>query len=139
MITEQPDSSTPNKSDEKRPSEVRNFALKTIILLVAFAICISLIADALPNLSRSVDRLSQKIKEASKKDEVQIRARGYFTHNPEVHWNISIIEEKKGRIKSATLEIELAIGLLELHQARREVIERYKNRIEKLKMQELQN
>lgn len=123
-------------SNEKRPSEVKIFALKTLIFLIAFAVCISLIADALPNLSRSADRLSQKIKGALKKEEVQVRARGYFTHNPQAHWNISILEEKKGNIKNAILEIELAIGLLELHQARKDTMDRYQDRLKKLKAKE---
>ena len=55
-----------------------------------------------------------------------------FVQNPAALYKTSEIKEKEGKLERATLEMELAIGLLEMHNADKQVINRYYARLEKL-------
>lgn len=59
-----------------------------------------------------------------------------FIQNPAVLYKLSEIEERKGSIRSAIRDVELAIGLLEMHGADRQIVERYSDRVMKLKVVE---
>lgn len=124
---------TPSAPKEIKPNslfgEVARFAFKTLIILIALLVFLSLLVEELPDMRK----FSEKMKNSVRKEEVQLRVRGFFTSNPQVHWNISVIEEKKGNLNAAVMEIELAIGLLEMHQASKDVVQRYKTRLETLK------
>jgi hypothetical protein len=52
--------------------------------------------------------------------------------NPAALEKASIISEKKDRFDRAIVEMELAIGLLELHTASPNILARYKNRLKHL-------
>lgn len=56
-----------------------------------------------------------------------------FVQNPQALLKISEIEEGEGKIDNAIRETELAIGLLEMHGADKLVIQRYFDRLNKLK------
>jgi len=58
-----------------------------------------------------------------------------FINNPASLYRASEIDEKDGNLPSAIMEMETAIGLLELHSANPQVINRYATRLNNLKDQ----
>lgn len=56
-----------------------------------------------------------------------------FVQNPAALYKTSEIEESAGRLDNAMRDVELAIGLLEMHGADKQVTRRYNERLEKLK------
>ena len=56
-----------------------------------------------------------------------------FIQNPEVLYKLSEIAERNGSTSGAIRDVELAIGLLEMHGADRRIVERYSDRAIKLK------
>ena len=83
----------------------------------------------LPNLHDIVVSVQNEVR----KDQNKLRLTGLFTTNPAVHMKVSYLREEAGDIKGAMMEIELAIGLLELHSAERAVRSRYEARLEELR------
>ena len=57
-----------------------------------------------------------------------------LVQNPAVLFKTSEIAEREGALDSAIRDIELAIGLLELHGADKQVIKRYNARLDMLKV-----
>ncbi len=52
--------------------------------------------------------------------------------NPRILWKMSETDESKGNLPNAIRDMEVAIGLLEMHGARLEVIQIYQNRLQAL-------
>jgi hypothetical protein len=52
--------------------------------------------------------------------------------NPRILWKMSETDESKGNLQNAIRDVEVAIGLLEMHGARLEVIQIYQNRLQAL-------
>ena len=52
--------------------------------------------------------------------------------NPRILWKMSETDESKGNLPNAIRDMEVAIGLLEMHGARLEVLEIYQNRLQAL-------
>ena len=52
--------------------------------------------------------------------------------NPRILWKISETDESKGNLPNAIRDMEVAIGLLEMHGARLEVLQTYQNRLQAL-------
>ncbi|NQW57887.1 MAG: hypothetical protein HQ456_04180 [Polynucleobacter sp.] len=52
--------------------------------------------------------------------------------NPRILWKMSETDESKGNLQNAIRDMEVAIGLLEMHGARLEVIQIYQNRLQAL-------
>lgn len=70
------------------------------------------------------------------KDEVtQFRVKGLLTTNPAVHWRVSQVQETRGNVRGALDEIELGLGLLELHSQDRAAKERFAARRDALRRQ----
>ncbi len=101
------------------------FALRAMIVAIAIA---GAIAALLPDIRPSIESLKRALREES----VRVRLTGLLTNNPAVHWRMSQIEEGKGNLANAIIEIELALGLLELHSANKSVVDRYSNRLKEL-------
>ncbi len=55
-----------------------------------------------------------------------------FIQNPEALWLMADEHEKKDKLDAAIRDIRLAIGLLELHSSSKDVLTRYKSRLELL-------
>lgn len=103
-----------------------SFTLKTAIVLALLGVFLSF---ALPDL--------YEIKAAVKKNFKDERARLYtlsFVQNPAALYKTSEIEAQNGKIENAKRDMELAIGLLEMHGADKQVIKRYTDRLEELKL-----
>ena len=52
--------------------------------------------------------------------------------NPRILWKMSETDESKGNLQNAIRDMEVAIGLLEMHGARLEVLQTYQNRLQTL-------
>ena len=52
--------------------------------------------------------------------------------NPRILWKMSETDESKGNLPNAIRDMEAAIGLLEMHGARLEVLQIYQNRLQAL-------
>ena len=52
--------------------------------------------------------------------------------NPRILWKMSETDESKGNLPNAIRDMEVAIGLLEMHGARLEVLQIYQNRLQTL-------
>ena len=55
-----------------------------------------------------------------------------FVQNPRVLYLTSEISEKEGSIEGAIRDMEVAIGLLELHNADKNIMKKYHDRLAKL-------
>lgn len=116
----------PGTQDSPSPSSgLVPFALRAMIIAIAIAGAISAL---LPDIRPSIESLKRALREES----ARVRLTGLLTNNPAVHWRMSQIEEGKGNLATAIIEIELAIGLLELHSANKTVVDRYSNRLKEL-------
>lgn len=104
------------------------FTLKTAITLVLLGIFLGF---TLPDFS--------EIKGGIKKNFKDERAKLYmlsFIRNPAALYKTSEIEARNGKFGNAKRDLELAIGLLEMHGADTQVITRYSDRLEELKASE---
>ncbi len=52
--------------------------------------------------------------------------------NPRILWKMSETDESKGNLPNAIRDMEVAIGLLEMHGAHLEVLQTYQNRLQAL-------
>ena len=52
--------------------------------------------------------------------------------NPRILWKMSETDQSKGNLPNAISDMEVAIGLLEMHGARLEVLQIYQNRLQAL-------
>ena len=52
--------------------------------------------------------------------------------NPRILWKMSETDESKGNLPNAIRDMEVVIGLLEMHGARLEVLQIYQNRLQAL-------
>lgn len=52
--------------------------------------------------------------------------------NPRILWKMSEADESKGNLPNAIRDMEVAIGLLEMHGARLEILQIYQNRLQAL-------
>ena len=52
--------------------------------------------------------------------------------NPRILWKMSETDESKGNLPNAIRDMEVAIGLLDMHGARLEVLQIYQNRLQAL-------
>ena len=102
------------------------YAAKCLVVAIIFFGGISFL---LPDLNKMVSRIQTEVR----KDQNRIRLTGLFTTNPAVHMKVSYLREEAGDIKGAVLEIELAIGLLELHSQDKEARSRYQARLDELR------
>jgi len=97
------------------------FAMKAGIVLVVLLILADLL---LPDISE-LKRLE------SPKTKLFLLS---FVQNPQALFKISEIEEDEGKSDNAIREMELAVGLLEMHGANKQVIQKYTDRIKYLKL-----
>lgn len=114
-----------------RSRDYAAIAVKTAI--VTFIVSVGLIF-VVSSTAELFDQqpLKAGIRKALKDEKTRFRVKGLLTTNPAVHWRVSLIEEHDGNLKAAIDEIELALGLLELHSAHRAVKEKYLARLQEL-------
>jgi hypothetical protein len=119
-----------------RGTNYAGFIAKVAIVTVIVALGITYVADAVLESVFSSMRmlpLKEKVRKVTRDERTQVRLRGLLTHNPAVHFRAAALEEERGDLKDAIEEIELALGLLELHSADRAIQEKYQARLQELK------
>jgi hypothetical protein len=98
---------------------IPNFIVKSIIVSVAIVGSLSFLA---PDMPRIPETEQNKLLLLS------------FIQNPYVLWRLSELEEAKGKNENASKYMEAAIGLMEMHGASEKSIEKYRERLKKLKI-----
>lgn len=78
------------------------------------------------------DRLTKLAQEVGR-DQTRIVLTGFLVGNPAVYWKLSEMQEQKYEYERAQENMELALGLLEMHGADQEVRRRYGARLEHLR------
>lgn len=119
-----------------RGTSYAGFMAKVVIVTVAVALGITYVAGAILEAvvnTKNLQPLQEKVRKATRDEKTRVRLTGLLTHNPAVHLRVAAIEEAKGNLEAAIEEIELALGLLELHAADRATQEKYRSRLQELK------
>lgn len=115
----QPNSSSPVVN-------IITFTIKAAIVFTLFLVAIVFLLPDFPALSFS-------IKKAARDEKIRVTLLS-FIQNPAALYRDSEIDEKNGKLESAVMEMQMAIGLLEMHSANQSVIRRYASRLEKLEL-----
>ena len=111
-----------------------DFAVKLAILTTAISLGSAYIIDSTMNsIVDTASPIRAKLRAVLNDEKTMVRLKGLLTTNPATHYRISVIEENSGNVTAAIEEIELAIGLLELHNADRAAKEKYAMRLQELK------
>lgn len=111
-----------DRNGHDRGSDIKRFAIKAGIVTVLLLTATHLL---LPDFDR-LKRLN------TPKTKLLLLS---FVQNPRALLKISEIEEYEGKLDNAIREVELAVGLLEMHGASKETIDSYQSRITELKRQ----
>jgi len=128
--------------DKKRNSMFQSFWLfvaKTVVVLLLLGLFLDLVLPDFSELKADLSEQKAALKERLVKTFNEERTKLYvlsFVQNPAALYKTSEIKEREGKIDSAIRDVELAIGLLEMHSADKQVIKRYYDRLEKLKAAE---
>lgn len=108
-------------------SQLVLFSIKATITFILFIVATVLL---MPDFTA----LSYSIKKAAKDEKTRVSLMS-FIQNPAALYRASEIDEKAGKFNDAVMEIQLAIGLLEMHNANQLVIKRYTTRLDYLNSQ----
>ena len=126
------DKSKENKITFKLPAFVEKIVLFSAMVMVV-VIAINFVTPDFEDIKQSLRDVKQSLRKEFRSEVTRIRLIGFFTTNPAVHMRESQIAERKGNIADAIDEIELALGLLELHSTDKEAKQRYLTRLAELK------
>jgi hypothetical protein len=114
-------------SDEKA-REMRNsvlaFAIKVLVFFVVLVMALEILLPSVEDMNESVRKVLP--------DRNKLYLLG-LVQNPAALYMTSEIAEKQGFPDSAKRDMELAVGLLELHTADKQVLKRYNDRLAALK------
>lgn len=126
--------------ENKSGNSIRSFWM-FVAKAIVITILLALFLDAfIPDFSQIREDLSQqkaalkvKVANAMKDERAKLYALS-FVQNPAALRKTSEIAERDGKLDNAMRDMELAIGLLEMHNADKQVIKRYNDRLDKLKV-----
>lgn len=113
-------------STNSEASPFKQFALKTAIVLGLSAVFLNMV---LPDFSAINKTMNHTLEQ--EKSKIILTS---FIQNPVALYKLSEFNEKDGKISKAILDVELAIGLLEMHGATSATIAKYQDRIAYLKL-----
>lgn len=108
-------------------SLVSQLVLFSIKAAIAFILFIVAVVVLMPDFSA----LTYSMKKAAKDEKTRVALMS-FIQNPAALYRASEIDEKAGKLDDAVMEMQLAIGLLEMHNANQLVIKRYATRLDQL-------
>lgn len=111
-----------------------SFVSQLFLFSIKAAITFILIIVAAVVVMPDFGALSYSIKKAAKDEKTRISLMS-FIQNPAALYRASEIDEKAGKFNNAVMEMQLAIGLLEMHNANQLVIKRYTTRLNHLNLQ----
>lgn len=109
------------------PSLARQLLLFSMKAAIAFVLFITAAVVLMPDFTA----LSHLVKKAAKDEKTRVSLMS-FIQNPAALLRASRVDENNGKLDSAIMEMELAIGLLEMHNANPAVIKRYESRLAEL-------
>ena len=135
------DSNSPAQAEQRATAESANrhntffdqivrFSVKAVILVFLISLGLKWVT---PGFREALSEKTGKLARELAKDETRIILTGFFVSNPAVHWKISEFRERQFDYKRAQEEMELALGLFELHRGEPEARLRYIRRLEDLK------
>lgn len=102
------------------------FTVRAVIVVI---VVVGSLSAVLPDLRSIADSIKREVRQ----EHTRLRLTGLLTTNPQVHMRVSYIKESSGDIRGAIDEIDLAIGLLELHSTDKAAKDRYRMRLEELR------
>lgn len=108
-------------------SQLALFSIKAVIACILFIVAVVVL---MPDYSA----LSYSMKKAAKNEKTRVALMS-FIQNPAALYRASEVDEKAGKLNDAVMEMQLAIGLLEMHNANQLVIKRYATRLDHLNSQ----
>ena len=116
---------TTNTNDQESPQDesinfsqgMPNFILKTVIIVFAFVFALNAVIPDIP-----------KIPETQRNKLILLS----FIQSPYVLWKLSDFERDKGNLKDATVLMEAAISLMEMHGASEKSIKKYQDKLSEL-------
>lgn len=111
-----------------------SYGSQLIIFTIKAAIVFTLVIVATVVLIPDFSALSHSIKKEAKIEKTRVALMS-FIQNPAALYRASEIDEKAGKLNDAVIEMKLAIGLLEMHNANQHVIKRYTARLDHLNSQ----
>lgn len=114
---------------EQATSLTTQFILFSAKAMIVFVLFIVTIVVFLPDFTA----LAYSIKKSAKDEKTRLVLMS-FIQNPAALYRASEVDEKAGKFSSAIMGMELAIGLLEMHNANQLVIKRYETRLKQLKL-----
>jgi hypothetical protein len=112
----------------------KSFVSQLVIFSIKAAIICILFIVATVVLMPDFSALKYSIKKAAKDEKTRVSLMS-FIQNPAALYRASEIDEKAGKFNNAVMEMQLAIGLLEMHNANPLVIKRYTTRLDQLNSQ----
>ncbi len=104
---------------------------KTAAILLLVGVFLDYVLPDSADVRTEVAAFKRQITKNFKDDRAKLYALS-FIQNPAALYKTSEIAEREGKIDSAIRDIEMAIGLLEMHSADKLVIKRYYERYERL-------
>ncbi len=110
------------------------FISQLVIFSIKAAIIFILAILAAVILMPDFSALSYSIKKEAKHEKTRLALMS-FIQNPEALYRASEIDEKAGKLNDAAMEMQMAIGLLEMHNASQVLIKRYTTRLDHLNSQ----
>lgn len=102
-------------------SSLISFSIKALIVMVITTTILNLIVP-------DFREVAHRLKKAAKDEKTRILLTS-FIQNPAALYQAAEIDEKNGRVKDAISQMELAIGLLQMHNADPKFIGRYEDRL----------
>ena len=121
-----PDSSPKQEPRGSVTDGLLGFTVRAIVVAV---VLVGGLAALMPDLRAVADGIKREVRQ----EHTRLRLMGLLTTNPQVHMRVSYIKENSGDIRGAIDEIDLAIGLLELHSSDKAAKDRYRKRLEDLR------
>jgi len=118
---------SPLASADSSKKKILEFAIKAAIVFFLFTI-------AVPIVMPDPKDLASSIRKAAKDEKTRVLLLS-FVRNPASLYRASVLDEKDGNLQSAIMEMETAIGLLELHSVNQQITNRYTTRLNKLNSQ----
>jgi hypothetical protein len=107
------------------------FGVKAVLVTALLAIVLDSFLPDWEGLSQKSSALKVGVDNALKDERNKLYALS-FVQNPAALFKASEIEERNGKLSNAIRDVELAIGLLEMNGADKQVIKRYNDRLDKL-------
>ncbi len=108
-------------------------AIFSAVFAVGLSVSLNMVLPDVYSVERLLARLGDKVSAGLEDDRTRLRVAGFLSRNPYVHYRISMLEEKAGRIDRAAEEIEFALGLFELGPPGNPAKEKYLKRLNELR------